>query len=113
MTKRMNIPFSPPDISDLEVEEVSKALKSGWITTGPRVKELEKKLANYVGAPTEAPNCVCLNSQTACGELSLRLLGSQMMTNAGRQNVCRFSGKRIIPSQMSGLSLLRFVGFEC
>lgn len=75
MTKKMNIPFSPPDISDLEVEEVSKALKSGWITTGPRVKKLEKLLAEYVGVPSEAPNCVCLNSQTACGELSLRLLG--------------------------------------
>ena len=75
MTKRMNIPFSPPDISYLEVEEVSKALKSGWITTGPRVKKLEKLLAEYVGVPTEVPNCVCLNSQTACGELSLRLLG--------------------------------------
>lgn len=71
----MNIPFSPPDISDLEVAEVSAALKSGWITTGPRTKELERKLAKYVGVPTEAPNCVCLNSQTACGELSLRLLG--------------------------------------
>lgn len=75
MTKKMNIPFSPPDISDLEVEEVSKALRSGWITTGPRVKQLEKLLAGYVGVPTDAPNCVCLNSQTACGELSLRLLG--------------------------------------
>lgn len=75
MTKRMNIPFSPPDITDAEVEEVSKALKSGWITTGPRVKKLERLLAEYVGVPTEAPNCVCLNSQTACGELSLRLLG--------------------------------------
>ena len=75
MTKKMNIPFSPPDISDLEVEEVSKALKSGWITTGPRVKKLEKLLAEYVGVPSEVPNCVCLNSQTACGELSLRLLG--------------------------------------
>ena len=71
----MNIPFSPPDITDLEVEEVSKALKSGWITTGPRVKKLERLLADYVGVPSEAPNCVCLNSQTACGELSLRLLG--------------------------------------
>ena len=71
----MNIPFSPPDITDAEVEEVSKALKSGWITTGPRVKKLEKLLAEYVGVPTDAPNCVCLNSQTACGELSLRLLG--------------------------------------
>ena len=75
MTKKMNIPFSPPDITDLEVEEVSKSLKSGWITTGPRVKKLEKLLAKYVGVPTEAQNCVCLNSQTACGELSLRLLG--------------------------------------
>ena len=75
MTKKMNIPFSPPDISDLEVEEVSKALKSGWITTGPRVKQLEKLLAGYVGVPPEVPNCVCLNSQPACGELSLRLLG--------------------------------------
>lgn len=75
MTKKMNIPFSPPDITDAEVEEVAKALKSGWITTGPRVKKLEKLLAEYVGVPNEAPNCVCLNSQTACGELSLRLLG--------------------------------------
>ena len=75
MTKRMNIPFSPPDISDAEVEEVSKALKSGWITTGPRVKQLEKKIASYIGVPTEAPNCVCLNSQTACAEMALRLLG--------------------------------------
>ena len=75
MIKKMNIQFSPPDISDLEVEEVSKALKSGWITTGPRTKQLEKLLAEYVGVQTETPNCVCLNSQTACGELSLRLLG--------------------------------------
>lgn len=75
MNVKMNIPFSPPDISDLEVEEVSLALKSGWITTGPRTKKLEKLLAEYVGVPTDAPNCVCLNSQTACGELSLRLLG--------------------------------------
>lgn len=75
MKERINIPFSPPDISDLEVEEVAKALKSGWITTGPRVKQLERLLAGYVGVPTEAPNCVCLNSQTACGELSLRVLG--------------------------------------
>ena len=75
MTKKMNIPFSPPDISELEVEEVCKALKSGWITTGPRTKQLEKLIAGYVGVPSDTPNCVCLNSQTACGELSLRLLG--------------------------------------
>ena len=77
MTKRMNIPFSPPDITDLEVEEVSKALKSGWITTGPRVKKLEKLLAEYVGVPTDAPNCVCLNSQTACGECGFGRVGQQ------------------------------------
>ena len=75
MAKKMYIPFSPPDISVLEVKEVAKALKSGWITTGPRVKQLEKLLAQYVGVPSEAPNCACLNSQTACGEISLRLLG--------------------------------------
>lgn len=71
----MIIPFCPPDITDLEIQEVSEALKSGWITTGPRVKKLEKLIAGYVGVPLDAPNCVCLNSQTACGELSLRLLG--------------------------------------
>ena len=75
MTKKMNVLFSSPDITDLEVEEVSKALKSGWITTGSRTKQLEKKLAEYFGVPTKTPNCVCLNSQTACGELSLRILG--------------------------------------
>lgn len=67
----MNIPFSPPDISDLEIKYVTEALQSGWITTGPKTKELEKKIAAWVGTP----KCVCLNSQTACGELSLRLLG--------------------------------------
>ena len=71
----LTVPFSPPDISDEEVIEVSKALKSGWITTGPRTKLLEKELAKYIGVPTDAPNCVCLNSQTACAELALRVLG--------------------------------------
>lgn len=66
-----NIPFSPPDISDLEIEEVVAALRSGWITTGPRTKQLEKNIAEWVG--TE--KCVCLNSQTACAEMALRLLG--------------------------------------
>ena len=75
MNHPMNIPFSPPDISDDEIEEVAKALKSGWITTGPRVKQLEKRIAEYIGVPTDAPNCVCLNSQTACAEMALRLLG--------------------------------------
>ena len=78
MTKKMNIPFSPPDISDLEVEEVSKALKSGWITTGPRVKKLEKLIADWVGvgrSENDTPRCVCLNSQTACQEMALHLMG--------------------------------------
>ena len=64
----MNIKFSPPDISEKEIKEVAEALSSGWITTGPRVKKLEKKIAEYVGTP----KCVCLNSQTACAEMALR-----------------------------------------
>ena len=67
----MNIKFSPPDISELEIKEVSDALRSGWITTGPRTKQLEREIAAYVG--TE--RAVCLNSQTACAEMALRLLG--------------------------------------
>ena len=66
----MNIPFSPPDISELEVQEVAEALRSGWITTGPRTKELERQIAAYCG--TE--RAVCLNSQTACAEMALRVL---------------------------------------
>lgn len=67
----MNIKFSPPDMSELEVAEVAEALRSGWITTGPRTKQLEKNIAEYVGAP----KCVCLNSQTACAEMALRVMG--------------------------------------
>ena len=67
----MKIPFSPPDISELEINEVAQALRSGWITTGPRTKELEKRIKNFVGAD----GCVCLNSQTACAEMALRILG--------------------------------------
>ena len=67
----MNIPFSPPDISESEIAEVAEALRSGWITTGPRTKELERRIAEWVG--TE--KCVCLNSQTACAEMALRVLG--------------------------------------
>ena len=67
----MNIPFSPPDISELEVNEVAEALRSGWITTGPRTKKLESLLAEWLG--TE--KCVCLNSQTACAEMALRVIG--------------------------------------
>ena len=67
----MKISFSPPDISELEIQEVAEALRSGWITTGPRTKELERQIAEYVGTN----KCVCLNSQTACAETALHLLG--------------------------------------
>lgn len=70
MKSMMNIPFSPPDMSELEINEVAEALRSGWITTGPRTKQLERNIAEYVG--TE--KCVCLNSQTACAEMVLRVL---------------------------------------
>lgn len=74
-TYKRTISFSPPDMSELEVEEVADTLMSGWITTGPRTKKLEKLLAEYMGLNTSAPNCVCLNSATASEELSLRILG--------------------------------------
>jgi dTDP-4-amino-4,6-dideoxygalactose transaminase len=65
------IPFSPPDISDEEIREVCDALRSGWITTGPRTKELERQVAAFCGNST----AVCLSSATACLEMTLRLLG--------------------------------------
>lgn len=67
----MNIPFSPPDISEEEIEEVIDALKSGWITTGPKTKQFEKEIAKMCN--TE--KAVCLNSATAALELTLRVLG--------------------------------------
>lgn len=83
---RRTIPFSPPDISELEIAEVAEALRSGWITTGPRTKLLERRLAAYIETgktdlDTEKdPECwnnrvVCLNSATAAEEMNLRLLG--------------------------------------
>lgn len=71
MTESRKIPFSPPDIGEKEINEVADALRSGWITTGPRTKKLESLVAEYVGSE----RCVCLNSQTACAEMALRLLG--------------------------------------
>ena len=73
---RKNIParviqFSPPDISELEIEEVAEALRSGWITTGPRTKELERRLAEYC----HTSKTVCLNSATAAEELNFRICG--------------------------------------
>ena len=67
----MKIPFSPPDITEAEIEEVAEALRSGWITTGPKTKELEREVAAFCGTN----RAVCLNSQTACGEMTLRVLG--------------------------------------
>lgn len=65
------IPFSPPDITQAEIDEVAEALRSGWITTGPRTKEFEREIAAYCGTG----RAVCLNSATACLELTLRLFG--------------------------------------
>lgn len=67
----MKIPFSPPDITTAEADEVREALLSGWITTGPRTKELERQIAAFC----ETNKAVCLNSATACLEMSLRILG--------------------------------------
>ena len=58
----MKIPFSPPDIGTQEIEEVIEALRSGWITTGPRTKEFERQIAAYC----HTDRAVCLNSATAC-----------------------------------------------
>ena len=67
----MNIKFSPPDITEAEINEVIDTLKSGWITTGPKTKELERQVAAFC----HVNRAVCLNSQTACAETALRILG--------------------------------------
>ena len=67
----MKIPFSPPDITEAEINEVANAMRSGWITTGPRTKELEKRLKAFC----RSAGAVCLNSATAALELNLRVLG--------------------------------------
>ena len=69
--KPRNIPFSPPDMGEAEVQEVAEALRSGWITTGPKTKEFEKEIAAYCGTS----KAVCLSSATACMESILRALG--------------------------------------
>ena len=86
--ERRNVPFSPPDISEAEIEEVCAALRSGWITTGPRTKLLERRLAAFIATGSSSVDCadaaassayenrvVCLNSATAAEELNLRILG--------------------------------------
>lgn len=67
----MNIQFSPPDVSELEIQEIAKALRSGWITTGPKTKLFEKQIAEYCGSA----RAVCLNSATAALEMVLRVMG--------------------------------------
>jgi len=69
--KLFNIPFSPPDVTEAEIQEVAEALRSGWITTGPKTKEFEKLIAQYC----QTDKAVCLNSATACMEMILRVLG--------------------------------------
>ena len=74
VTSKLNkrtILFSPPDISEAEIEEVVETLRSGWITTGPRTKELEYRMAKHCHTKKQ----VCLSSATAAEELNLRILG--------------------------------------
>ena len=68
---RLHVPFSPPDMTEAEIQAVSEVLRSGWITTGPKTKEFERRIAAYCGNS----KAVCLNSATAGLELTLRLLG--------------------------------------
>lgn len=67
----MEIKFSPPDITEAEIAEVADTLRSGWITTGPKTKKLEEELAGYC----DTRRAVCLNSATACMEMTLRIMG--------------------------------------
>ena len=71
MENKRNILFSPPDITEAEIQSVADAMRSGWITTGPKTKEFEKRIAEYCNTD----KAVCLNSNTACQELVLRVLG--------------------------------------
>lgn len=81
MNVKRNIPFSPPDMSEAEIQEVAEALKSGWITTGPKTKEFEHLIsmccqtARYDADGRPEHTAVCLNSATACMEMALRVLG--------------------------------------
>lgn len=75
MTTRKSIPFSPPDITEAEIAAVAAALRSGWITTGPRTKEFENAISARCHTVRAGHTAVCLNSATACMEMALRLLG--------------------------------------
>ena len=67
----MNVQFSPPDIMEEEIQSVAEVLRSGWITTGPKTKEFERRIAEYC----RTSKAVCLNSATACLEMTLRVMG--------------------------------------
>ena len=105
------IPFSPPDISELEIEQVAEALKSGWITTGPKTKELERQVASFCGVE----RAVCLNSQTACAEMALRVLGvgegDEVITSAytytaSASVICHVGAKPVlIDTQKNGFEM--------
>lgn len=69
--KKLNVLFSPPDITEEEIAEVVDTLKSGWITTGPKTKKFENEIAEFC----HTSKAVCLNSATACLEMALRVLG--------------------------------------
>ena len=71
------IPFSPPDLSQAEIDEVIKVLKSGWITTGPETKLFESRIAERC----HTEKAVCLSSQTSCAELTLRIHGIHLHGN--------------------------------
>lgn len=84
----MKISFSPPDMTELEVQGAANAIRSGWITTGPKTKEFERRIADYC----HVNKAVCLNSQTACAEMALRLLG------IGAENGGSLSDEVIVPA---------------
>lgn len=101
MIEKKNIPFSPPDISDEEINEVIDTLRSGWITTGPKTKEFEKRIANLCNTK----KAVCLNSATAALEMTLRVLGigegdevitSSYTYTASASPVCHVGAKLVL-----------------
>lgn len=103
----MIIQFSPPDVSEQEINEVCEALRSGWITTGPKTKLLERRVAEFCGVN----KAVCLNSQTACAEIALRLLGigagDEVITSAYTYTatasvVCHVGAKLVLVDTVKG-----------
>ena len=101
------IPFSPPDITEEEIQEVCEALRSGWITTGPRTKQFERQIAAYCGTD----RAVCLNSATACLEMTLRILGigpgDEVITSAytytaSASPVCHVGAKLVLVDTLPG-----------